>query len=70
MKYEAIERYKAEFPIVRLCAVLEVSESGYYAWLKREVCVREAENASLTEQVMAIWLKLRKIYGAPRIWIN
>jgi transposase InsO family protein len=70
MKYEAIERYKAEFPIARLCAVLEVSESGYYAWLKRDLCDRDLENASLTEQIVAIWRKFRRIYGAPRIWIE
>ena len=70
MKYETIERYKAEFPITRLCAVLEVSESGYYAWLKRDVCDRDVENTSLTEQIVAIWCKFRRIYGAPRIWIE
>ncbi len=68
MKYEAIEHSKAEFPISRLCAVLSVSESGYYAWLKREPSARDIENRTLTEQIMQIWHKFRTIYGAPRIW--
>jgi putative transposase len=68
MKYEAIEHSKADFPISRLCAVLSVSESGYYAWLKREPSARDIENRALTEQIMQIWRKFRRIYGAPRIW--
>jgi transposase InsO family protein len=68
MKYEAIEHSKADFPISRLCAVLSVSESGYYAWLKREPSDRDIENRVLTEQIMQIWRKFRRIYGAPRIW--
>ncbi|GAB5494888.1 MAG: hypothetical protein Phog2KO_51030 [Phototrophicaceae bacterium] len=36
MKYEAIQHWKDEFPIARLCKVLTVSESGYYAWVQRE----------------------------------
>src|SRR5712691_7532759 len=32
MRYQFIEQYKQEFPIVVMCHVLEVSESGFYAW--------------------------------------
>lgn len=68
MKYEAIEQSKADFPISRLCAVLSVSESGYYAWLKREPGARDIESNTLAEQIIQIWHKFRRIYGAPRIW--
>lgn len=68
MKYEQIQRLSGEFPLSRLCAVLGVSVSGYYAWLKREPSARTLENATLTEHITAVWHKFRKIYGAPRIW--
>lgn len=68
MKYKAIAQSKDTFPIASLCTVLEVSESGYYAWLKHKPSSREVENTSLTEQIVAIWRKFRRIYGAPRIW--
>ena len=32
MKYAFIADHEKDFPIRRLCHVLEVSESGYYAW--------------------------------------
>ncbi|MFL5624310.1 MAG: IS3 family transposase, partial [Ktedonobacteraceae bacterium] len=36
IKYTFIAAHQEEFPVIRLCQVLTVSESGYYAWRKRE----------------------------------
>ncbi len=67
MKYQAIEACKAEFPVSRLCAVLNIAESGYYAWLKRPPSPREQENRELRQTVCTIWKQYRGVYGAPRI---
>ncbi|HUN10528.1 MAG: IS3 family transposase [Anaerolineae bacterium] len=67
MKYPAVAACENEFPVSRLCEVLEVSESGYYAWLNRPVSQREQANRSLGERMQAIWQRFRGIYGAPRI---
>jgi putative transposase len=50
-----------------MCRVLEVSASGYYAWLKRGVSRRAQEDAQLLRQIKVIHVKSRGIYGAPRI---
>ena len=68
MKFKAIEQSKTEFPVSRLCDTLDVSESGYYAWLKRPPSRRDEENAVLTERIYALWKQFRGIYGAPRIY--
>ena len=68
MKFEAIEQSKAEFPVSRLCDTLDVSESGYYAWLKRPPSRRDEENAVLKDRIYALWKQFRGIYGAPRIY--
>ena len=52
MKYMFIENHKEEFPILRMCQVLEVSESGYYAWLKREPSERERGDKELGERIL------------------
>lgn len=50
-----------------MCRVLEVSTSGYYAWLKRPVSQREREAVELTKHIKKIHARSRKTYGAPRI---
>ena len=52
MKYMFIENYKEEFPILRMCQVLEVSESGYYAWRNREPSERERVDEELGERIL------------------
>lgn len=67
MKYPSIAACEAEFPVSRVCEVLAVSESGYYAWLNRPLSKREQSNQCLGKRIQAIWQQFRGIYGAPRI---
>jgi len=50
-----------------MCSVLEVSRSGFYAWLKRAESRRSREDRELTEQIRQIHEESHGIYGAPRI---
>lgn len=67
MKYQAIEACKAEFSVSRLCTVLNIAESGYYAWLKQAPSAHKQENRELQQNICTIWKQYRGIYGAPRI---
>jgi putative transposase len=67
MKYQFIEQHKQEFPIVVMCHVLEVSESGFYAWRKRPVCQRKREDAQLSSHIRQIFVSHREVYGSPRM---
>lgn len=50
-----------------MCRLLEVSTSGYYAWLKRPPSQRSREDAILTDRIRWIHLRSRGTYGSPRI---
>lgn len=50
-----------------MCAVLEVSRSGYYAWEKRPKSAREIENEELSERIKEIFEKSRRVYGSRKI---
>lgn len=50
-----------------LCSTLEVSESGYYAWKKREPSQHCREDAQLAAHIQQIFLEHRQLYGSPRI---
>ncbi len=65
--YEFVEREKAFYPVVRLCRMLGVSPSGYWAWRKRRPSARAAANTRLTQQMAAIHRSSRGTYGAPRV---
>jgi putative transposase len=70
MKYQFIEQYKQEFPVVVMCRVLEVSESGYYAWRKRPICQRRREDAQLSTQIRQVFTFHQGRYGSPRLHVE
>jgi transposase InsO family protein len=60
---------KNDYPILALCAHLEVSPSGYYDWQKRRACpsTRAMENQTLAKEIHKIHARSRQTYGSPRI---
>jgi putative transposase len=67
MKYQFIEQYKSGFPVVVMCQVLEVSESGSYAWRKRPMCQYQREDAQIKQGIQQVFLAHQGRYGSPRI---
>ena len=67
MKYAVINQAKGEYPVSRMCECLGVSESGYYAWVRREPSQRESEDVELKAIIVEIWHDSHQIYGLPRI---
>jgi putative transposase len=67
MKYKFVEQHKQEFPIVVMCCVLGVSESGFYAWRKRSTCQRQREDAQITQEIEQVFVCHQGRYGSPRI---
>ena len=53
MKYAWI-RDQAHYPVRRLCAALNVSASGYYAWRDRRPSRRAEANARLLERMRVL----------------
>lgn len=58
---------KANWPVALMCRVLEVSASGFYAWLVRPPSQRECQDAWLTDKIEAIHKENRGVYGVRRI---
>lgn len=67
MKYAFIRAQSNEYPIVRLCDVLEVSASGYYDWRDRPESERTKQNRKLATKITLFHRASREIYGSPRI---
>ena len=67
MKFEFIAENVAMFSVRGMCRVLQVSPSGYYAWLLRPKSERERDNEVLSLEIEAIHDQSRGTYGSPRI---
>lgn len=65
--YQFIAVEKAQYSVVRLCRLLGVSRSGYYAWSHRKPSSRSRADHALTAQIRTIHARSRATYGAPRV---
>lgn len=54
MNFSFVHANQADYPITVLCDVLEVSRSGYYAWLTREPSARKREDRELQKEIQEI----------------
>jgi transposase InsO family protein len=58
---------RLQYPVPLLCSVLDVSDSGYYAWRKRSPSRRAQEEARLEVEIMAAHRRTRETYGPERL---
>ena len=69
MKYTFIAAQAGEFQVKRMCRVLKVQRSGYYAWQRRSPSNREQANQALLALIRTEHQASRKTYGSPRIQV-
>ncbi len=62
-----VTQEKAHHSVTRLCRLLGVSTSGYYAWRCRGPSARARRDAELVARIEHVHRVSRGIYGAPRI---
>jgi transposase InsO family protein len=67
VKFAFIAAEKTSFPVSMLCAVLEVSRSGFYEWLRRPPSSHDIDDERLKVHIKAIFRRNQGRYGAPRI---
>ena len=67
MKFRFISAHRETFKVGRMCKLLNVSRSGYHAWLKRPESRRSRENRALEAKIRVLHAASHGIYGAPKI---
>jgi len=67
MRFQLIDRAKEEFPVQRLCQVLNVSPSGYFAWRSRPASPRQREDLVLLAHIRSAFTLSNGTYGSPRM---
>jgi transposase InsO family protein len=67
VRFRFIAAEKANFPVRRLCQVLQVSRAGFYVWQRRAPAARTRADQRLAVDIATIHAESGRRYGSPRI---
>jgi transposase InsO family protein len=67
MRFALIDQAKEQVPVQRLCSVLGVSQSGYFAWKDRPACRRQRDDLVLLAHARSAFALSNGTYGSPRM---
>jgi putative transposase len=67
MRFRLIDAAKEDFPVQRLCQVLDVSSSGYFAWRSRPASPHQWEDLVILAHIRSAFTLTNETYGSPRM---
>ena len=70
MKYAWIRQHRDLFSVTAQCQALQVSTSGYYAWVDRLESPRARRHARIQQAVRQVHAKSHGIYGSRKIAVS
>ena len=70
MRFAFIAKHRHIWPVSWLCEALEVSRSGFHAWLNRPTSTREIHDTKLVTAIDKSFKTSDRTYGARRVWCD
>jgi putative transposase len=67
VKYAFIKAHAERFCVQRMCELMQVSRSAYYAWSACPTSKREASDRELAGQLTALHFECKEAYGSIRL---
>jgi putative transposase len=67
MRFQWIKQHRQEFGVPMMCDALNVSRSGYYAWVDRPTSPRQLRQEQLVERIRQVHEQSQGTYGSPRV---
>jgi transposase InsO family protein len=68
MKFGFIAKHRGIWPVSWLCGALDVSRSGFHAWLVRAPSARSRSDEEYAGKIRASFISSYRTYGARRVW--
>ena len=68
MRFAFIARHRNIWPVAWLCDALDVSRSGFHAWLNRSPSARSRHDEILVAKIGRSFKSSDRTYGARRVW--
>lgn len=68
MRFAFVAKHRHIWPVSWLCEALDVSRSGFHAWLARAPSKRSRDDVAIGAKVRASFIASARTYGARRVW--
>jgi putative transposase len=68
IRFHFVSNNLADLPVKRMCELVVVPRSSFYAWPNRTPSARERADGELVELIRDIHQRSRGVYGVPRIY--
>ena len=68
MKYAFIREHCKQHAVAKLCSILQVSRSGYHAWLARPASAHAQADQQFLQAIRQVHAEHREAYGAVKTW--
>jgi len=68
VKYAFIRKHGEQHSVAGLCRLLQVSRSGYHAWLSRPESPRRQDDQRFLQAIAQVHADHRQAYGAVKTW--
>jgi len=68
MRFAFIAKHRSIWPVAWLCEALDVSRSGFHAWLGRGPSRRSRDDEAIGAKVRTSFVTSDRTYGARRVW--
>lgn len=68
MRFAFIAKHRTIWPVAWLCNALDVSRSGFHAWLNRSPGARSRNDEVLVTAIDRSFKRSDRTYGARRVW--
>jgi len=67
IRFRFVQEHQTELPVKRMCELVEVPRSSFYAWVNHMPSAREIADGELLVTIREIYARSRNTYGVPRM---
>jgi len=68
IRFRFVSDNQTDLPVKRMCQLVEVPRSSFYAWVNRKPSARDQADVELLEVIGDIYRRSRNTYGVPRVY--
>jgi transposase InsO family protein len=68
IRFRFVQDNQTEPPVKRMCELVELPRSSFYAWVNHTPSARDIADGELLDTIREIYRRSRNTYGVPRVY--